>query len=150
MARSIGGFNSSGYGSFSEGDQISARALNRMGVSIDKAQTMFSQGVQFQTSNGGVVYNDVSEPYIASSNPEVIPSLEQFQIVTEGDKLFVRYGTVIWAKHNFGPDEEGNPTVSCGTQTLITTFAPYTGSTATNGTTETGFMNENGYVLLST
>ena len=149
MARSIGGFNSSGYGSFGEGDQISARALNRMSVGIDKAQTMFSQGVQFQTSNGGVVYNDASQPVTTFSNPEATPSLEQFQIVTEGNKLFVRYGTVIWAKHNFGPDEEGNPTVSCGTQTLITMFAPYTGSTATNGTTENGFMNEGGYVTLS-
>lgn len=149
MARSIGGFNSSGYGSFGEGDQISARALNRMSVGIDKAQTMFSQGIQFQTSNGGVTYNDVFQAP-SLSNPSQVPTFEQFQIVTEGDKLFVRYGTVIWAKHNFGPDAEGNPTVSCGTQTLITTFAPYSGSTATNGTTETGFMNENGYVLLST
>jgi len=121
-----------------------------MGVSIDKAQTMFSQGIQFQTSNGGVVYNDVSEPYVASSNPEVIPTFEQFQIVTEGDKLFVRIGTVIWAKHNFGPDAEGNPTVSCGTQTLITQYARYTGDTVVNGTTNTGFMQEDGYVVLST
>lgn len=148
MTRSLGGFNSSGYGSFGEGDQLSARALNRMAVGIDKAQTVFSQGIQYQTSNGGVAYNEFQEPYLG--NPSLVPTFEQFQIVTEGDKLFVRYGTVIWAKHNFGPDEEGNPTVSCGTQTLITTFAPYTGSTATNGTTETGFMNENGYVLLST
>jgi hypothetical protein len=56
--RSLGGFNSSGYGSFGEGDQISARALNRMAVGIDKAQTLFSQGVQFQISNGGVTYNE--------------------------------------------------------------------------------------------
>ena len=148
MARSLGGFNSSGYGSFGEGDQISARALNRMSVGIDKAQTMFSQGVQFQTSNGGVAYNDVF-PEPSLGNVLQVPTFEQFQIVTEGNKLFVRYGTVIWAKHNFGPDEEGNPTVSCGTQTLITMFAPYTGSTATNGMTENGFMNEGGYVTLS-
>jgi len=147
--RSIGGFNSGGYGSFSEGGELSARGLNRMAVGIDKAQTMQSQGVQFQISNGGVAYNDVFQAP-SLSNPSQVPTFEQFQIVTEGDKLFVRYGTVIWAKHNFGPDDEGNPTVSCGTQTLITTFAPYSGSTATNGTTETGFMNENGYVLLST
>jgi hypothetical protein len=147
MARSLGGFNSSGYGSFGEGQQLSARALNRMAVGIDKAQTMFSQGIEFQTSNGGVVYNQPAEPVVTTQEAS---NLEQFQIVVEGNQLSVRYGTVIWAKHNFGPDEEGNPTVSCGTQTLITMFAPYTGSTATTGTTETGFMNEGGYVLLST
>ncbi len=148
MSRSLGGFNSSGYGSFGQGDQISARALNRMAVGIDKAQTVFSQGIQYQTSNGGVAYNEFQEPYLG--NPSLVPTFEQFQIVTEGDKLFVRIGTVIWAKHNFGPDAEGNPTVSCGTQTLITQYARYTGDTVVNGTTNTGFMQEDGYVVLST
>lgn len=147
MARSLGGFNSSGYGSFGEGQQLSARALNRMAVGIDKAQTMFSQGIEFRTSNGGVVYNQSAEPVVSTQEASFY---EQFQIVVDGNQLSVRYGTVIWAKHNFGPDEEGNPTVSCGTQTLITMFAPYTGSTATNGMTENGFMNEGGYVILST
>ncbi len=146
--KSISGFNSSGYGSFGEGQPLSARALNRMASDIDKAQTMFSQGVQFQISNGGVTYNDTFPTPVQASSVQV-PTYEQFQIVVVENRLSVRYGTVIWAKHNFGPDEEGNPTVSCGTQTLITMFAPYTGSTATNGMTENGFMNEGGYVLLS-
>ena len=147
--KSIEGFNSSGYGSFGEGEPLSARALNRMAVGIDKAQTGLSQGIQFQTNNNGVVYNDIFVTSVDVVSQQQV-TREQFQIVVIGDQLSVKIGTVIWAKHNFGPDEEGNPTVSCGTQTLITTFAPYTGSTATNGTTETGFMNENGYVLLST
>ena len=121
-----------------------------MGVSIDKAQTMFSQGIQFQTSNGGVVYNDVSEAYIASSNPNSTPSYEQFQIVVIGSNLYVRNGTAIWAAHNFGKDADGNPTVSCGKQTLITTFTRYTGDSVVNGMTNGGFMQEDGYVILST
>jgi hypothetical protein len=59
--KSISGFNSSGYGSFGEGQPISARGLNRMAVGIDKAQTMFSQGIAFQISNGGVAYNTTQD-----------------------------------------------------------------------------------------
>ena len=61
MPRSIGGFNSSTYGSFGEGDPISARALNRLAVGIDRASTMPSQGIQFVANNGGVTYNDPQE-----------------------------------------------------------------------------------------
>lgn len=61
MPRSLGGFNSSTYGSFGEGDHISSRALNRMGVGLDRATTMPSQGIMFQSSNGGVVYNAEQE-----------------------------------------------------------------------------------------
>jgi len=59
--KSISGFNSSGYGSFGEGQPISARGLNRMAIGIDKAQTMFSQGIAFQISNGGVAYNTTQD-----------------------------------------------------------------------------------------
>lgn len=52
--KSISGFNSSGYGSFGEGDYISSRALNRMAAGIDKNRMMFSQGIEFQSSIGGV------------------------------------------------------------------------------------------------
>lgn len=52
--KSISGFNSSGYGSFGEGDYISSRALNRMAAGIDKSRMMFSQGIEFQSSIGGV------------------------------------------------------------------------------------------------
>lgn len=120
-----------------------------MATGIDKAQTGLSQGIQFQTNNNGVVYNDIFVTSVDVVSQQQV-TREQFQIVVIGDQLSVNIGTVIWAKHNFGPDAEGNPTVSCGTQTLITTFAPYAGSTATNGTTNGGFMNEDGYVILST
>jgi hypothetical protein len=59
--KSISGFNSSGYGSFGEGDVISASALNRMGAGIDKNRTMFSQGIEFQSSIGGVAFNAPQE-----------------------------------------------------------------------------------------
>ena len=59
--KSIDGFNSSGYGSFGEGDGISARALNRMAAGIDKNRTMFSQGIEFQSSVGGVAFNAPQE-----------------------------------------------------------------------------------------
>ena len=148
MTRSIGGFNSSGYGSFSEGGELSARGLNRMAAGIDKAQTMYSQGIKFQVSNGGVAYNEPQqEPSVFGGDQS---TFEQFQIVVIGDRLSVRNGTVIWAAHNFGPDEEGNPTVTCGKQTLITQYARYTNDTVVAGTTNGGFMQEDGYVVLST
>lgn len=75
MPRSIGGFNSSTYGSFGEGDQISARALNRMGVGIDRATTMYSQGIQFQASNGGVAYNNPQE-VVLTDGMGVTPSYQ--------------------------------------------------------------------------
>jgi hypothetical protein len=59
--RSIGGFNSSGYGSFGDGNEISARALNRMAAGIDQNRTMMSQGVEFQKSIGGVAFNTTQE-----------------------------------------------------------------------------------------
>lgn len=59
--KSISGFNSSGYGSFGEGDMLSAGALNRMAAGIDKSRTMFSQGIEFQSSIGGVAYNTTQE-----------------------------------------------------------------------------------------
>ena len=76
MPRSIGGFNSSSYGSFGQGDEISARALNRMGVAIDRATTMPSQGIQFQASNGGVAYNDPQE-VVLLDGMGVEPSIEK-------------------------------------------------------------------------
>jgi len=59
--RSIGGFNSSGYGSFGDGEPVSARALNRMAAGIDQNRTMMSQGVEFQKSIGGVAFNTTQE-----------------------------------------------------------------------------------------
>ena len=59
--KSISGFNSSGYGSFGEGDVISASALNRMGAGIDRNRTMFSQGIEFQSSIGGVGFSTTQE-----------------------------------------------------------------------------------------
>jgi len=59
--RSIGGFNSSGYGSFGEGEPISSRALNRMAAGIDQNRTMMSQGVEFQKCIGGVAFNTTQE-----------------------------------------------------------------------------------------
>jgi len=92
MARSIGGFNSSGYGSFAEGEPLSARALNRMAAGIDKAQTVFSQGIQFQTNNGGVAYNDVF------STPTVVGTLPPFTVYLtkseDADAVGVTVGTV--------------------------------------------------------
>ena len=59
--KSISGFNSSGYGSFGEGDYISSRALNRMAAGIDKNRMMFSQGIEFQSSIGGVGLSTTQE-----------------------------------------------------------------------------------------
>lgn len=59
--RSIGGFNSSGYGSFGEGEPISSRALNRMAAGIDQNRTMMSQGVEFQKCIGGVTFSTTQE-----------------------------------------------------------------------------------------
>ena len=59
--KSISGFNSSGYGSFGEGDAISARALNRLAAGIDKNRAMMSQGVEFCSGIGGVSYNTPQE-----------------------------------------------------------------------------------------
>jgi hypothetical protein len=59
--RSIGGFNSSGYGSFGEGEPVSARALNRMAAGIDQNRTMMSQGVDFQKCIGGVTFSTTQE-----------------------------------------------------------------------------------------
>ena len=68
--RSIGGFNSSGYGSFGEGDPISARGLNRMAAGIDQNRVMMSQGVEFQKSIGGVAFNTPQEAYmVGNMNP---------------------------------------------------------------------------------
>lgn len=68
--KSISGFNSSGYGSFGEGDIISASALNRMAAGIDKSRTMFSQGIEFQSSIGGVAYNTTQDVvFNGSSTP---------------------------------------------------------------------------------
>ena len=68
--RSIGGFNSSGYGSFGEGESISARALNRMASGIDQNRVMMSQGVEFQKSIGGVAFNTSQDVGVVSSlNP---------------------------------------------------------------------------------
>jgi hypothetical protein len=147
--KSISGFNSSGYGSFGEGQPISARALNRMAAGIDKAQTMFSQGVEYQANNGGVAYS-VDTTSLAQISSQSIKTYEQFQIVVDGNKLSVHNGTVLWAAHNFGPDAEGNPTVTCSNQTLITIYARYTGDNVVNGTSNNGFMQEGGYVTLST
>jgi hypothetical protein len=89
--RSIGGFNSGGYGSFSEGGELSARGLNRMASGIDKAQTMFSQGVDFQTSNNGVSYNTPQEVVFNSiSTPFMV-----YRVKEEGaDAVRVVVGTV--------------------------------------------------------
>lgn len=147
--KSIEGFNSSGYGSFGEGEPISARALNRMATGIDKNRTGLSQGIQFQANNNGTVYNDIFVTQVDVSSQQVIPK-EQFQILINGDKLAVIIGTVLWAAHNFGDDAEGNPTVTCSNQTTITTYARYTGDNVVNGTQNNGYMQEGGYVTLST
>ena len=62
--RSIGGFNSSGYGSFGEGEPISSRALNRMAAGIDQNRTMMSQGVEFQKSLGGVAFTNIPQDVV--------------------------------------------------------------------------------------
>ncbi len=59
--KSINGFNSSGYGSFGDGEQISARALNRMAAGIERNRTMMSQGVEFASGIGGVAFNAPQE-----------------------------------------------------------------------------------------
>lgn len=89
--KSISGFNSSGYGSFGEGQPLSARALNRMAVGIDKAQTMFSQGVEFQISNGGVAYSTSSDAVISTP----MAPFTVFRTQSEGaEALGVAVGTV--------------------------------------------------------
>jgi hypothetical protein len=107
-----------------------------------------SNGVIQVVTSTGQVFLEATP--IAQQVIPVEPTYEQFQIVVTDNKLSVRYGTVIWATHNFGPDEEGNPTVTCSKQTLITQYARYTGDTVVQGTIEDGFMQEGGYVTLST
>lgn len=65
--RSIGGFNSSGYGSFGAGEAISARGLNRMAAGIDQNRVMMSQGVEFQKSIGGVAFSTPQEAFMAGT-----------------------------------------------------------------------------------
>lgn len=108
--RSIGGFNSSGYGSFSDGGELSARGLNRMAAGIDKAQTMFSQGIEFQTSNGGVAYNTTQEP---SLNVYTTP-FQVYLTESEGAKAV---GVVVGAVNNVIPLING--TIMTGNYTPI-------------------------------
>jgi hypothetical protein len=147
--KSIDGLNSSGYGSFGEGEPISARALNRMAIGIDKNRTGLSQGLQFQANNNGTVYNDIFVTQVDVSSQQIVPK-EQFQILINGDRLAVIIGTVLWAAHNFGNDAEGNPTVTCSNQTLIPVYGRYTGDNVVNGTDNNGYMQEGGYVNLTT
>jgi hypothetical protein len=122
--------------------------LNAMQATAASGLNQFSNGVgQLVTTTGQVFFEATP---IAAQVVDDTPKFEQFQIVVDNDRLSVRIGTVIWAKHNFGPDAEGNPTVSCGTQTLITEYARYTGDSVVAGTTNGGFMQEDGYVILST
>jgi len=107
-----------------------------------------SNGVQQYRTSAGQVFLE-STP-LAQQVADGVQTYEQFQIIVEGGNLRVRYGTVLWAAHNFGPDAEGNPTVTCSNQTLITMYARYTGDTVVQGTTEDGFMQEGGHVVLST
>jgi hypothetical protein len=108
MARSIGGFNSAGYGSFGEGEQLSARGLNRMAIGIDKAQTMYSQGIQYQASNGGVAYN---EPY---QTPAVYSSFPPFTVYLTKDEDADAVGVTVGTVNNVIPLINGtlmtNPT----------------------------------------
>ena len=122
--------------------------LNAMQATASSGLNQFSNGVgQLVTTTGQVFFE--ATPIVAQM-ADANPKLEQFEIVVDDNRLSVRIGTVIWAKHNFGPDAEGNPTVSCGTQTLITEYARYTGDSVVAGTTNGGFMQEDGYVILST
>lgn len=106
--RSIGGFNSGGYGSFSEGGELSARGLNRMAAGIDKAQTMQSQGIQFQTSNGGVAYNEVYQ------TPTSVVSLAPFTVYLTKSEGADAVGVVVGTINNVIPYINGtlmnNPT----------------------------------------
>ena len=110
MARSIGGFNSYGYGSFGEGQQLSARALNRMAVGIDKAQTMFSQGIEYQTSNGGVAYNTTQE---VNLNTSTTP----FQVFLTESEGAASIGVVVGSVNNVIPLING--TIMTGNYTPI-------------------------------
>lgn len=135
---SLPGLNSS----FSNAD------LNAMQSTAANGLNAPSNGVQQYRTSAGQVFLEATP--LAQQVADGVQTYEQFQIIVDGGNLRVRYGTVIWAKHNFGPDAEGNPTVSCGTQTLITEYARYTGDTVVQGTTEDGFMQEGGHVVLST
>jgi len=82
MPRSIGGFNSSTYGSFGTGNSISAGAMNRMAIAVDKATTMMSQGVEFRSSNNGVAYNSPQEVVIVQSYPPFTVFLDSVDGIT--------------------------------------------------------------------
>jgi len=80
--KSISGFNSSGYGSFGEGDMLSASALNRMGAGIDKNRTMFSQGIEFRSSIEGVAFNAPQEVVFNSISTPFTVFLDTVEGVT--------------------------------------------------------------------
>jgi hypothetical protein len=122
--------------------------FNRMQVTAASGINQPSNGVIQVVTSTGQVFLEATP--IAQQVAPVEPVYEQFQIVVVDNKLSVRNGTVIWASHNFGPDAEGNPTVTCSKQTLITEYARYTGDSVVAGTTNDGFMQEGGYVTLST
>jgi hypothetical protein len=94
--KSISGFNSSGYGSFGEGDYISSRALNRMAAGIDKSRMMFSQGIEFQSSIGGVGLSTTQD---VNLNTYTTP-FQVFLTESEGEPAV---GVVVGAVNNVIP-----------------------------------------------
>jgi hypothetical protein len=82
MPRSIGGFNSSTYGSFGTGQPISAGAMNRMAIAVDRASTMMSQGIDFRSSNNGVAYSSSQEVVSVQSYPPFTVFLDSVDGIT--------------------------------------------------------------------
>jgi hypothetical protein len=75
--------------------------------------------------------------------------LQQFQIVVEGDQLKVVNGTALWAPHWFNDDDRPDQPL-CANQSVVTTYALYTGDNVVLGTDSSSpFMSEGGYVTLS-
>ena len=83
--RSISGFNSSYLnGSFAPGEQLTASALNRIGVGLDMNRTMMSQGIEFMNSAGGVAYNtpqDVVFGSISTPFAVYLDTVEGVQVI---------------------------------------------------------------------
>lgn len=73
---------------------------------------------------------------------------EQFELLIRGNQLSVAIGTVLWASHNFGGEDAG--TAKCANQSVVKTYARYTGDSVTVGTNTDGItMSQDGFVTLS-
>jgi hypothetical protein len=73
---------------------------------------------------------------------------EQFELFIQGNQLSVAIGTVLWASHNFGGEDAG--TAKCANQSVVKTYARYTGDSVTVGTNTDGItMSQDGFVTLS-